>query len=152
MILRILSKDAHLFNEKGESIKIKKKTEGKKALKFDWKKGLKIFEDSFDIKMIPKEMRDSVFLKDKKVYHVKTDSGEEILLQPIQENLNFLVIDDDGIIRPKNIEDLSPEDSIFIYSGQEEEEHSWIYDDIYSIQSWYPEVDIIDENEEIKFY
>jgi hypothetical protein len=148
MILRILSKDVSLLSKDGKKIKVKKKTEDKNALHFEWKSGLSFFEESIDIRMITKEWKNSNLLENGKVYRIETESGSELLIQAIQGVPNVLSIDDDGILGPKPINELSEEDTLLVFDSFCDGDYDYMYDDIRSVDSWELFSDKIDENEE----
>lgn len=129
MIFRVLSNKTFCRGEDRKKIFLLKKQKSIVTY-FDWRVGINFKNEILDMKYLPKNHlgRESL-LNDKKIFSIKSSSGEDLILQAIEGDLRILKIDDDGIIFPEKIENIVEEDSILSYQEQEKK-HDWIVSEL----------------------
>lgn len=134
MIVRCLSKRMFFNDENGKEIINKKRDDNINVLHFNWGSSVKFYSKDIELKLISKMILQKL---DSKAYIIKTSDNNQVIIQFIGEDAKLLKLDNDGILYPVSIENLSTDDSIATFNG-ESQNKDWNISDIDIIEKFDP--------------
>ena len=137
MIVRCLSKSMFFNDEEGNEILKKKRESNIDVLHFKWGSSVQFYNKNIELKLIPKVILQKL---ETKAYIIKTNDGNQIIIQFLEEEGKFLKMDNDGILFPLSLEGINVDDSIATYSKSvsKDSKHDWNISDVDIIEKFNP--------------